>query len=295
MKIYSVKGLSLVALSAIIGLFIACTPNKADLGLGPNAKAGFTITPIPGKVNSYLLTSTAGGAFYHKWDIGDGAGPREGKKVDTAYYAEKGTYSIKLLVLSAGGYDTASQSVTVAADDPNGCFGPKAFLTGCGSRTWILEQPGGGALWVGDLGGGTWWSNGAGDVTGRPCQFNDEWTFKKDGSFSLDVKGDMQVEDEGGVPWPTDIGLPIGCTTMDKIPAKYQTWGSGNFTYKIIGNKIQVLGKGAHLGIYKVGENGTTATPEDLINYDIVELTDTKLVIKKAYSWGQWRFTYRVK
>lgn len=289
MKTNIIISVALIALSVLaLG---SCEYDKRELG--PKPVASFTVTPIAGQVNKYLLTSTSSNAFRFDWDKADGSGFMRGKQVDTVYFPDKGTYNVKLLVFGESGIDSASQSVVVANDDP-AALTPLKILTGNSSKTWILN-PAAGALLVGDNGGTVWWSSSAADVTAadRTCLFNDEYTFTKTGSFNFDAKGDMRVDDEGGNPWPTDIGLPIGCFPMSSIPAQYQAWGSGNFTFSIIGNNVlRVTGTGAHLGLYKVGENGTTATPEPVINYDIVELTPTKLVVRKQYSWGQWRFTF---
>jgi PKD repeat protein len=289
------SGSALLILGISLVLITACKKQK-DYELGPKPKAGITITTVTGKVNTYLLTSTSTGSFSYRWDKGDGGGVKEGPATDTAYYAEKGNYTVKLLVLGQGGYDTVSTVINVAADDPNGCFGAKSLLTNCSSKTWI-PMPDWGALWVGpNDGGGAWWQSGPGDVGPRSCYFNDEYTFKKDGSFIYDDKGDTRVDDEGGQPWPNDIGLPIGCTSNTNIPAKYKAWLGGSFTFRIVGaNKLQVVGSGAHMGLYKVGEYGTTATPDPVVTYDILELTATKLTIKKQYDWGQWRFSFIAK
>lgn len=273
-----------------------CSPQESFGDIGQKPKAAFTVTPITGKVNTYLLTSTTPGGFYFRWNIGLGGKGRTGRQVDTAYYPEKGDYTIQLIVMSDGGIDSTTMKVTVAADDPNGCAGRKALLTGCDTRTWVLDQPGGGALWVGDPGGGQWWASGPADVTGRPCSFNDEYTFKKDGTFVLDVKGDIRVDDEGGNPWPTDIGHPVGCVNVTDLPAKYQAWGGGNFRFRIISdNQLQVSGNGAYMALYKAGEAGTTGVPEAEITYDILEMTETKMVLNKKYGWGQWKFTFKAK
>jgi PKD repeat protein len=278
------------------GLIPACSPKESFGDLGEKPKAAFTATPIAGKVNAFLLTSTTPDAFYYRWNIGDGGGGREGKQIDTAYYPEKGNYQVKLIVLGKGGADSTTVAVNVAADDPNGCAGNKALLTGCATKTWVLDQPGGGALWVGDPGGAQWWTSTDADVPGRPCAFNDEYTFKKDGTFILDVKGDIRVDDEGGNPWPTDIGLPVGCATVAQLPAKYQAWGGGTFNFKIIGGtKLQVIGNGAYIALYKAGEGGTSGAPETVITYDIVSMTATKMVLNKKYDWGQWRYVLKAK
>jgi PKD repeat protein len=285
-----------LALALLPGLLPSCSPKETFGDIGDKPKAAFTVTPISGKVNSYLLTATTPGAFYYRWDNGDGSGARQGRQVDTAYYPDKGDFTVKLIVLTNGGSDSAKIPVSVAADDPNGCAGKKALLTNCGSKTWVLDQPGGGALWVGDPGGAQWWASGDGDVAERSCAFNDEYTFKKDGTFIFDNKGDIRVDDENSAPWPTDIGLPIGCASMTQIPAKYQAWGSGTHNFKVIGGvKLQVTGLGAFMGLYKVGENGTAATPENVVTFDILEMTASKMVIRKLYSWGQWKFTFKAK
>jgi hypothetical protein len=291
------KILSFVSALVVGALAFSCSYDIKDLE--PRPVASFTVTPITGQVNKYLLTSTSTNAFRYDWNKGLGGGLVQGKQVDTAYFPDKGTYTVSLLVYGQSGMDSTKQTVTVAADDP-AAVTPLKTLTGKSSKTWVLDQPGGGALWVGpnDVGAGAWWSNSAGDVTAsdRTCLFNDEYTFSMDGKFVFDAKGDMRVDDEGGVAWPTDIGLAIGCYSMTQIPTKYQAWGSGNFTFQIINNnKLKVIGTGAHMGLYKVGETGTTANPDAAVTYDIVSISDTKLVIKKQYDWGQWRFTFKPK
>jgi hypothetical protein len=284
-----VKYLAAVAISVF--LFSSCEYDIKELG--PKPTASFTVTPIAGMVNKYLLTSTSTNSFRFDWDKASGAGYVKGKQVDTVYFPDKGTYTVKLLAYGESGVDSSSQVVNVANDDP-AALTPLKILTGNSSKTWVLN-PAAGALLVGDNGTTVWWQNSTADVSdpGRTCLFNDEYTFNKNGTFTFDTKGDFRVDDEGGNAWPTDIGLAIGCHAMSQIPAKYQAWGNGTFSFAIVGtNVLRVTGTGAHLGLYKVGEGGTTAMPDPLINYDIIELTPTKLVVRKQYSWGQWRFTF---
>lgn len=271
-----------------------CSPDEHNAELGALPDAAFTATPIPGMVNRYLLESTSSNTTQWRWDNGDGSGARFGSEEDTAYFPSAGTYTIKLLAMGRGGMDSASQTVTVSADDPNGCVGLKAALTGCGTKTWKIK-PAAASLRVGpvDL-TSIWWENPASDITARPCTFNDRFTFTAVGAvYTFDNQGDIWVEEEGGNPWPNDIGVAIGCHPINDIAPQYRAWGSGTHSFTVIGNsKIKVSGTGAFLGIYKAGDNGTTNGPEPSITYDVVSYSNTSLVIRKNYSWGTWEFHF---
>jgi PKD domain len=293
-----------LAYALVAVMLSSCFPD--DVSDKVNAKAlpdpTFTITPIAGQMNKYILSTSDKSIFMHQWDLGDGTGKVLGNSGDTIYYPSKGEYTIQLKAVNSNGSSFFERDLNVEEDDPNSCFGKKALLTGCAtgeSRTWVLAQPEGGALFVGPPGfGSAWWTNTAADINdaARACLFDDEYTFTKSGGYNFERFGTMRVDDENEQAWPTDIGLEIGCYDMSEIPEKYQAWGSGNFSFKIIGeSKLQVIGTGAHMGLYKVGETGTAAAPESFITYDIVSLTETTLVIKKEYGWGGWRFTFKVK
>jgi len=284
----------LVALLASAALLSACEYDVKDLAPAP--EASFTVAPIAGQVNKYLLTSNSTNAFMYEWDKGDGKGYVRTQSTDTAYYPDKGTYTVRLIAYGQGGMATTSQQINVAADDPSAQT-PMKLLTGNSSKTWVLDQPGGGALYIGPSDfSATWWSNSAADVTARACQFNDEYTFSSNGTFNFDNKGDMWIDEEGGNVWPNDVGLSIGCHQNAEWPAKYATWGSGTHQFSIINNnKLKVTGKGAHLGLYKAGDADLTNTPVESITYDIVSITADKLVVKKDYGWGAWRFTFKAK
>src|SRR5258708_4534589 len=105
---------------AVLGTFwlCGCTPDNNSAGLGPLPKASFTIAPVSGAVNTFSAAAGATGAFSWYWDPGDGSGQKMGGVNDTLYYAKKGNYRVTLMVLGHGGYDTVSQIVQVAADDP---------------------------------------------------------------------------------------------------------------------------------------------------------------------------------
>ena len=269
-------------------ILASCSPEKFSGDLGSLPKASFTVTPIEGEVNTFVLSSNSENAFYYKWDV-QGNGVKTGQDKDTVYFSSQGTYTAKLVVLGKGGHSEVEQTITVENDDPAGCVN---MLYGCsGSKTWVLA-PAAGSLLVGDLGGAVWWSNSAEEVALRACTFNDEYTFTKDGDFIFDNKGDMRIEDEGGAPWPVGIGLDIECYPMSAIPERYQAWGSGNHKFVVQNKTLKVIGTGAFMGLYKAGDMGNSEAPEESITYTIVTQTPDKLVIRKAYDWGQWTFTF---
>ncbi len=295
-RIIDVKGNWLFTLLIMIGGLVGCFPESEDLELEPLPTASFTVTPVANKTNTFLVKSTTQGGFMFFWDKGTGF--LEGSEIDTVYFSRKGDYEVKLRVATSGGSVETSQTVNVPEDDPDACFGALAMLTDCGSKTWILQQPEGGALFVGPPGlGSAWWQNSSADVgaADRVCLFDNEYTFTAEGVFIFDNNGTMRVDDEGGNPWPTDIGLAIGCYDMAQIPSKYQAWGSGNHNFEVNGSTLKLIGTGAHLGLYKVGETGTTDTPGAFINYTIESITEDLLVVKKEYDWGGWRFTLKAK
>lgn len=273
-------------------LITACKYDVKDLA--PKPVASFTVTPVAGAVNKYLLTSTSTNAYRYDWDKSDG-NFKEGKMIDTVYFPDKGAYTVKLLAYGQSGMDIAQQVVNVANDDP-AAITPFKLLTGNSTKKWKLA-PEAGALWIGTSDfGTTYWQNTAGDVTSRSCMFNDEYTFTKAGNaMTFDSKGDFYVDEEAGAPHPA--GMPaVGCYANSAIPAQFRAWANdGSFTFDVIdNNKIKVNGTGAHLGLYKAANppDAAVGTPQSSITYQIVSITATRLVIKIDYGWGAWKFTY---
>lgn len=291
-KIFKTSSLQYSLLLLLFSLvFFSCRYDLRDLSPAPDAS--FTVEPVTGQVNRYVLRSTSTNAFRYDWDKGTGVYV-QGKEVDTVYFPDMGNYTVKLFVFGHSGIDSAQQVVNVAADDP-AAQTPLKLLTGNSTKTWKLAaEPG--ALWIGPDPGTTWWSNTAGDITTRSCLFNDEYTFTLAGNvFSFDSKGDFYVDEEGGVAWPA--GMPaVGCYPIAQIPAAFQAWSNnGTFSFEVINNsKLKVTGTGAHLGLYKTGTppDAAVTTPQGSVTYDIESITATRLVLKLDYGWGVWKFIF---
>ena len=280
---------------ALIGCFMvsACSDSSTSGELGSTPPdASFTVTPVEGEQNTYLLESTTEGAFMWQWDLGDGNGYQKGTEIDTAFYSQAGGYDIKLRAFSEAGSDTASSSVSVAQ---NACIGDLETLTGCDGKTWVLN-PEPGAVWIGTADFSTqYYAYTAADVDNRSCQFNDEYTFNLDGTMERDLVGDIWVDAEGDAnPFPSDIisSGQTGCYDWSVINQSYSSWGSDTYNYSLSGNQLKINGDGAYMGLYKVGDSGITATPESSISYEIQEITQDRLVIAAIYSDINLAFQY---
>jgi hypothetical protein len=187
MKKNNRKALLLYSTSAfIISLFFSsgCTPGTTkDLGL-PASDVSFTLTPVAGKVNTYLLQATATNAWGYQWDRGDGSGFKNGKQTDTAYYLLKGNYTVRLRAFGRGGHDTsARQIVNVPVDDVQNHPVYK-LLAG---KNWKLNgTDGANAIIVGTEGNpGEYFGGGA----LADCQKDDVYTFSNALTLTYNANG----------------------------------------------------------------------------------------------------------
>lgn len=282
-------------LSAAFGILamVACnpyTPKKMTLGAPPTAS--FTITEGT-EMNTYTLKSTSTDAFLYKWDLGNGT-TGDGESVDV-FYQFAGEYTVKLTALGEGGSDTIVKTITVAEDAPLPCTGIALALTGCGSKKWKLA-PEANALWVAsDINASVWfgWGNGAADVNARSCLFNDTYTFNADGTVTYDDTDDLWADtDNNGNVTPADLGLNPGCNAAADWPAAYADWMGGQFQFSITDSVLTLIGSGAHLGLYKVANGQEVTTPQPSISYNILSITDERMVVWVDFGVGVWRFTY---
>lgn len=272
-------------------LLLACEPYQdVKIALETPVAASFDMVVDPATPNYVTFTSTSEGTFLYRWDLGNGSSADSASV--TAYYPKAGTYTVTLTAFSQGGNTTASKTVTIAQDDSPSCTGNLELLTGCGTKTWKLD-PNPNALHVGPTVDQTWWGNGAGDVTGRACLFNDRYTFSVNGEYQFDNKGDFWADDNGaGQVFPPALGLSIGCHPASDWPAAYKAWDSGTHSFEITGTTLRVIGLGAHIGLYKLGDGAEVLEPDDAITYQISEISESRLVVYANYGVGVWRFTF---
>lgn len=160
---------------------IGCRPEPLT-DLGEKATASFTLSPIAGRVNTFLLQSTSSNAFGYQWDKGNGNFVK-GIQNDTAYFPLKGNYTVRLRAFGRGGYDTATQSVTITVDDllNNATF---KLLTG---KTWVLNPAAGAnAITVGTEGNPAEYFGGGALAD---CQIDDTYSFSTDLKLTYTANG----------------------------------------------------------------------------------------------------------
>ncbi len=111
------------AFVATLSLLTACQPDDVGNGngiLGPVLNASFTVTPVAGAVNTYLVKSDYNNYITSKWNTGvNGSKPFIGKSEETLYYGDAGTYKVTHTAIGIGGQSYSfSKDIVVAASDP---------------------------------------------------------------------------------------------------------------------------------------------------------------------------------
>jgi hypothetical protein len=152
MKLKLIKACSIILGVLAVGIYIGCKPDKFSgegNGLTPKAfSASFTITPLSGKPNYYVLNANSTGVQSVSYDLGDGGGTSPGKFVDTVFYPDAGVYNVTVTALGyIGGVSktSAPQIITVATSDPksgNLVIGGKMTAADDASWTHITISPG---------------------------------------------------------------------------------------------------------------------------------------------------------
>ncbi|WP_157509897.1 hypothetical protein [Flavobacterium denitrificans] len=106
-------------LAIALGSLTSCEEDAGD-GNGLTAAsvdASFTVAPVAGAVNTYLLTAQPKGVISSKWNTGDGDFP--GKMTQTIVLPDAGTYTITHTAIGAGGATgKATSQLVVATTDP---------------------------------------------------------------------------------------------------------------------------------------------------------------------------------
>lgn len=231
---------------------------KRDTGeLGTKATASFTVTPVAGRVNTFVLQNTSQNSFAWQWDKGTGNFAK-GTAVDTAYFPLKGTYTVKLRAFGRGGYDSTAQTVSVTVDDilNNAAF---KLLT---AKSWKLNAGVADPIVVGTEGNPSQYFGGGALAD---CQTDDVYTFKSDLTLAYNANG--ATFNAGNVApnytCGTDRSYSEKFTFSPGVPA-----GSAGIALLTLPGTVP----GRFIGVTDVSSN----------NYRIISISSTALVLRSG-------------
>ncbi|WP_207423300.1 hypothetical protein [Desertivirga brevis] len=245
----------------IASLISGCKEKEGELG--ESARAAFKVTPIAGKANTYLLESTSENAFRYQWDLGSGQGVRAGKAVDTAYYLKKGNYDIKLYAYGNGGYDVATQKVSVTSDDLSPILNNPIFqkLT---AHPWKLNANSNAPVIVGTEG------NPGEYFQGGPladCQKDDVYTFAfVNNDFKLTYNANGSTFNGGNV-------APNYSCSSDRSYVNV----SFTFSSTVSGAGIASITLPGNPPVNFIGVTDVSSN-----NYRIISISDTEMVLRSG-------------
>ncbi|MFM8448741.1 MAG: PKD domain-containing protein [Haliscomenobacter sp.] len=253
--------------------------------------AGFSYAVDASDFKKVTFTNASTNYVSVSWNFGDNtAASTEEKPVHT--YAAIGNYTVTLTATASDGSTDVTQQ-TVAIVDPNAEL---TKLVGDVSKTWKLLRVPGTSAWPLEVGpiarDQVWWAQGRDndEIALRPCIMNDEFTFTRSGSFVFDNKGDFWAE--GGVFEPANVCQTANAANMKGANGiDLSAFGSATHKFRLVNGAkptLTVIGKGAYIGLPKIGTDAEVKVPQDSVTLDIVRLTDgavDTLILESAYKW----------
>ena len=278
------KSILIIAMIAMLGIFTACEDDEKKAA---DPFASFQYEVSEDNALKVTFTNTSENAESYKWDFGDGETSEEENPVHE--YAEEGSYDV---VLTATNADGVSTDVTKTLE-----LGPN-LLTDDDSKTWKLIREGT-VMGIGpDADSYTeWWS--LENDGSRPCVFKQTWTFNSDGTMEFDDGGMMWGDDH--VFAGTDLeGTCFEATDQNMVNTdgdNVSEWLSGTYDYNYdpSAGTLELIGKGAWMGLIKVTPGGDVKVPQESVTYDvtITEEADYDLMVVSVSGDGfYWQFNY---
>lgn len=270
--------LSLCLMLAIIG---ACKKDDTikDLGAAPTAdQVKFSTTPTSSNANIVNFKNESPG-FRAMWDFGNGA-TAEGNDVQ-ASYPLAGNYTVKLTIVTDGGYASSTKTVTIAATNPAMLTDP-AFTTlsgGLGNatgKTWIIDQTQPGHLGVGPIASQfpDWYQAGPNEKAGLGF-YDDEMTFNMNALKYTYANNGTTFANASNAP---GIGGPVGTVdpNVNYTPPTNLTW----LVTTINGNKYITISNNGFISYYL-----------GVSQYQILSLTEDEMWLRsldKSNAGNAW-------
>ncbi len=282
----------------------SCDKDNNDLEI----LASFTYQADSSDYKKVAFTNWSKNYSSLSWEFGDNSAISTDEN-PVHSFESVGEYNVTLKATWLdGGETTDTYTKKVTVSDPNAEL---TKLVGETSKTWKLLRDvstGDYPLEVGPINHSTiWWAVGLNnnELELRPCMFNDEWTFGRDGSLVFNTNGDFWRE--GGIFTPANI-----CDSTDNmvntLGEDCSPWGSGTHQFELVNGiepKLKAFGNGAFVGFFKSATEYevTKLNPmvQDSVVYDVIKLTDgavDTLIIQANYKFelpdpdpsGYWRY-----
>ncbi len=277
----------------IVFSILAVSSCKKEEPIPEDPIASFQFTISETNFLEVIFANYSTNATTYSWNFGDGESSTE--QNPTHVYSTAGTYQVVLTATNSVSA-TANFSQSIDITDPNSAL---ALLAGETSKTWKLWRGEGSVAGVGPDAAGTrsWWAlynDGA-----RPCVFQHEFTFKRDGSF---------IFEDNGIFWGEVAVFPgtavneicfeaVAANMINKDGADVSAWlgGTHAFTYDPAVGEITLTGNGAWMGMPQLGTAAESAVPEASRTFKaVIEEMDGYDVLTISYTYDglYWDFTY---
>lgn len=243
-------------------IHLSCDEDDHSAKLGAPARASFTVTEVAGKTNTYLLESTSENAYRYQWDLGLGEGLRAGGPSIEAHYLAKGTYQAKLYAYGMGGYDIATEIITVEYDDFTPILEDPTFQLLAG-KTWKLDANAAAPITVGTENNPAEYFGGGSLVD---YQIDDEYNFAYvDNRLMISYNANGSTFNAGNVTPNYVCGTDRSYQSTFNFSTTVQ--GEGIATITIPGSPPDRF-----IGVTDVSSN----------NYRIISITETALVLRSG-------------
>ena len=288
-----------LALSLFAILFmVACGDDDPGPGETADPAASFQFEIDGSDFFKVNFTNFSQNATSYTWDFGDTNTSTEESPSHT--YAAAGDYTVTLS--ASNGTTSAERSETITITDPNAA---EKRLTGQTSKTWKLFREGISMSLGPNADSPTEWWAGLANDGGRPCAYEQEWTFNVDGTFDFNDAGEFWAEfgifnNVAGCESNVTAEQCLDATAANMVNAcgdDVSAWlsGSHTFEYDVATNSLRLNGLGAWIGIPKLGTDGETLTPvngvsaqitiEEFTGYDV-------MLIEFIYAGAYWPIRY---
>ena len=177
---------------ALMGVLVLSFTSCKDEETAPVPTASI-FSSVEGYQVAFTATVTDATSF--AWDFGDSETSTE--KDPTHTYAVSGTYTVTLTVTGPGGTADATATVTIAASEMEMLTGGPAMADG---KSWVFSTTAGegdGIYYAtAELGLQDPLVDGMLGLIGLPAsEYQDEFTFKHDGTYTHDVINDSVIAD----------------------------------------------------------------------------------------------------